>query len=84
VAPPDPPATRERVRYAVEFDAAAHAALVSRLLACRAKVVLSGYAHFAYAPLEAAGWRRVDRDYRANMSLRRRTESLWINPAADR
>jgi hypothetical protein len=42
-------------------------------------IVLSGYPHASYEPLERAGWRRVDKDYRANMSLRRRTECLWMN-----
>lgn len=69
-------------RYAVEFDAQRHRALVARLLDCRAMCVLSGYPHADYAPLEAAGWRFVTKEYRANMSTTRRTECLWINPPA--
>lgn len=69
-------------RYAVEFSPLQHAVLVQTLLKCNAMVVLSGYAHEAYRPLEAAGWRRVEKDYRANMSTRRRTECLWISPGA--
>lgn len=69
-------------RYAVEFGGDRHAALVAGLLKCPAMCVLSGYPHDSYAPLEAAGWRRVEKDYRANMSARRRTECLWISPNA--
>jgi DNA adenine methylase len=73
-------------RYAVEFSPAQHDHLVTVLLNCPAMVMLSGYPHDSYTPLEKAGWRRVDRDYRANMSARRRTEVLWMNfdpPAPD-
>lgn len=83
----DPPyhlATRTRAhggsRYAVEFSPEEHGRLVERLIACHAMVVLSGYPHDDYAPLEAAGWRKVERDYRANMSDAPRTECLWISP----
>lgn len=85
----DPPYhhdTRSRAhkgsRYAVEFGSEEQERLVTVLLETRAMVVLSGYPHACYAPLEAAGWARVDKDYRANMSPDRRTECLWINPAA--
>jgi len=67
-------------RYAVEFGADRHLELIEALLRCPAMVVLSGYQHASYEPLENAGWRRVDKDYRANMSTRRRTECLWISP----
>lgn len=67
-------------RYAVEFTPEQHTRLVTRLLACQAMVVLSGYPHPSYDPLTAAGWRIVTKDYRANMSDSRRTECLWIKP----
>lgn len=67
-------------RYAVEFSAEDHAELVTALLSSPAMVVLSGYPHPAYAPLSDAGWRVVEKDYRANMSKDRRTECLWISP----
>jgi len=67
-------------RYAVEFGPEQHEAMISKLLLCPAKVVLSGYPHPSYKRLEDAGWERVDKDYRANMSLTRRTESLWLSP----
>lgn len=87
----DPPyhlATRTRAhggsRYAVEFPPLAHERLVAELLVTPAMCVLSGYPHEIYAPLEAAGWQRVEKDYRANMSETRRTECLWISPNAQR
>lgn len=67
-------------RYAVEFAPDQHAALVAALLLTPAMVVLSGYPHPSYDPLTAAGWRVVEKDYRANMSKDRRTECLWISP----
>lgn len=85
----DPPyhiETRTRAhggsRYAVEFGTDEHAKLVATLLDTQAMVVLSGYPHESYEPLEAAGWQKVEKDYRANMSERRRTECLWISPSA--
>jgi len=46
-------------------------------------VVLSGFANPSYAPLERAGWSRLD--FRtcshANGALIRRTESLWLSPS---
>jgi DNA adenine methylase len=68
--------------YAVEFGAERHSELIGQLLKLKAMVVLSGYPHESYAPLEAAGWRKIEKDYRANMSERRRTECLWISPSA--
>jgi hypothetical protein len=77
-----------------------HAALVATLLECRGAVVLSGYAHPIYAPLEKRGWQR--KDFRTSCSaagrvrgsglqgkgaaLRKvpRIESVWRNPAAVR
>lgn len=78
VDPPYHHGTRSATRYSVEFSD--HQALVARLLECRAMVVLSGYQCEEYAPLEAAGWVRIDKDYRANMSIERRTECLWKSP----
>jgi len=46
--------------YRHEMTAADHAALVETLLAVKGNVVLSGYAQPIYAPLEAAGWKRID------------------------
>lgn len=84
IDPPYQHATRTSTRYKVEFTPARHEELIARLLNCQSMVVLSGYPSESYAPLEMAGWRRVEKDYRANMSLKRRTECLWISPNANR
>lgn len=80
VDPPYAHETRAQTRYAVEFTD--HARLVTRLLVCKAMVVLSGYSNVAYEPLESAGWARKERKSRANMSNKPRTECLWISPNA--
>jgi DNA adenine methylase len=84
VDPPYHPFTRSESRYAVDFTADQHAALVERLLRCQSMVVLSGYDCAEYIDLHRAGWEKAEKDSRANMSLRRRKECLWINPAAQR
>lgn len=68
-------------RYAVEFGPDQHHQLITELLTCPAMVVLSGYPHPSYLPLETAGWKKVEKDYRANMSKTRRTECLWLSPS---
>lgn len=82
IDPPYDHATRSGTRYQVEFNA--HPQLAERLLEAKAMVVLSGYPTEHYQPLEAAGWQRVEKDYRANMSEERRTECLWISPNAQK
>jgi DNA adenine methylase len=42
--------------YAAEQNHGHHVQLVETLIACKGAVVLSGYDHPAYAPLEGAGW----------------------------
>jgi DNA adenine methylase len=83
IDPPYQHETRTRAhrgsRYVVEFGPEQHEALIQTVMKSPAMIVLSGYPHASYEPLERAGWRRVDKDYRANMSLRRRTECLWMN-----
>jgi DNA adenine methylase len=80
VDPPYHHEARSGTRYAVEFSG--HAELVTLLVKASSMVVLSGYECSEYTPLQEAGWRVVRKDYRANMSLRRRTECLWISPSA--
>lgn len=59
--PPYIPNTRvNRQVYAHEADAEHHQRLVEVLLNLRGMAALSGYAHPIYAPLEAAGWERLD------------------------
>lgn len=96
----DPPyvhGTRSAGGYAHEMDDAAHAELVAYLLTeWTGKAILSGYAHPLYAPLDAAGWHRIDWQtacYAAGrirgskllgegaaMATQGRTESVWLCP----
>ena len=79
----DPPychLTRADNRYDVEFER--HAELVDFLTHSKSMLVVSGYDSPHYEVLELLDWRKVQKDYRANMSTKRRTECLWINPAA--
>jgi DNA adenine methylase len=83
----DPPYHREtRISggYLHELAEPDLRALVSRLLRFRGMVVLSGYKHPTFAPLEMAGWTREDFDVVEHVSNRRsrRVESLWISPSA--
>jgi len=75
--------TRVGGGYRHEITKQDHEELIARLLKIRGMVVLSGYNHGTYAPLERAGWKRVDFDVVANISYRRtsRIESLWMSPA---
>lgn len=62
----DPPyvadtrAAGSRNEYYHEATDAHHAALVELLLAVQGQVILSGYEHEIYAPLDAAGWQRQE------------------------
>jgi DNA adenine methylase len=82
VDPPYLPETRTGGKYEHEMDEGDHRELVTRILASRSMVVLSGYAHATYKPLESAGWKRVDIDVPAYSSDKRtrRTECLWLSP----
>lgn len=94
----DPPYVTETRRdgtYTVDFADADHEALIALLLRLPGRFLLSGYDHPIYAPLEAAGWGRVDWDVDASSAGRtrasglqgpgscahqRRTETLWLDP----
>jgi len=95
--PPYVPATRRSVRYKHELTLEDHEQLVDRLLhEVHGRVVLSGYAHPVYQPLEDAGWRRVDwatACYAAGRTrgtgilgegaatrMQKRIESVWLDP----
>jgi DNA adenine methylase len=96
----DPPyvsSTRRGGGYSCEMTDTDHAELVEALLRLPGRFVLSGYAHTLYAPLEQAGWTRVDFDAacaaagrtRATglqgagsaLAKQPRTESVWLDPA---
>jgi DNA adenine methylase len=99
----DPPyvaGTRRSGEYACEMNDADHEALVEAILRLPGRFVLSGYAQPFYAPLEAAGWMRVDFQTAcyaacrtrasglqcAGVALDRqpRTESVWLDPVTAR
>ena len=81
--PPYVPDTRIGGAYRHELTQADHHDLVGRLVAVKGMVVLSGYDHVSYEPLEAAGWLRHDYEMPAytSDSRTRRTECLWLSPA---
>jgi DNA adenine methylase len=82
--PPYVPETRKGGEYRHELTTDDHVELVERLLALKGKALLSGYRSPVYAPLERAGWKRIDwqvlllADKRAKREAR--TESLWTKP----
>lgn len=100
----DPPYHRDTRKdtdvYKHECGHEHHVQLVNALLECKGAVVLSGYAHDVYKPLEAAGWERIDFEtacYAAGRSRTsglqgkgaalkkvKRVECVWRNPAAVR
>ncbi len=81
--PPYVPETRVRGSYHHELSEEDHRRLVAHLLTSSAMVVLSGYEHDVYSPLEQAGWQRKDHDVPAytSDSRRRRKECLWLSPS---
>ena len=85
IDPPYPASTRSNTRgYAHEVDEALYARLLPALLDVQGYVVVSGYDHPAYAPLDAAGWRRVSRLSQVNGSGRMKREVLWLSPRTAR
>lgn len=95
----DPPYIKETRRggsYRCEMTNDDHHDLVRILLNLQGKVMLSGYAHPIYAPLEEAGWRRVDfrtachaaaktrasglRGSGIVLAKQPRVESVWLSP----
>ncbi len=80
--PPYVPDTRINGAYEKEMSADDHRELVTQLLKLRGMFILSGYRSDIYAPLENAGWKRVEIETFAATSKTRtpRTECLWISP----
>jgi DNA adenine methylase len=81
--PPYHPDTRVGGGYRHELTKQDHKELIARLLKIRGMVVLSGYNHETYKPLERAGWKRVDYHVRTHASdyRARRVESVWLSPS---
>lgn len=82
--PPYVPQTRGNGGYAHEMTEQDHRQMVDFLSSVQGMVVLSGYGHDTYQPLEDAGWLRVDQEVPAyaSDSRGRRIESLWLSPSA--
>ena len=80
--PPYVPDTRVAGKYRHEITENDHRKLVACLISLRGMVVLSGYAHPTYKPLERAGWARMDYPTctHGRGSLTRRVECLWLSP----
>ena len=96
--PPYVPDTRRNGSYRHELTLDDHRELVEILLSLKGKVLLSGYAHPVYVPLEEAGWERLDFETACHAVARtratgilgegaakakqKRVESVWISPNA--
>jgi len=95
----DPPYVEETRRelgvYPCEISLDDHRQLVDLLMTVRGKVILSGYRHPVYDPLEEAGWRRFDFETYCHAVGRTREtgiigegaaagqariESVWLSP----
>ena len=79
--PPYVPETRKTEAYVHEMTNEDHRELIEEIIKLKGKVILSGYQHEIYAPLNKE-WRRHDFKIhcrstgKANMT---RTESIWCN-----
>jgi DNA adenine methylase len=83
VDPPYLPATRSKSGYRCELTQGRHVELLERLKTVQGMVVLAGYPSELYDQ-HLKGWKRVERQHRANGSRRPRTEVLWLSPATVR
>ena len=98
----DPPyvsETRRAGKYSHEMTANDYSELITLLLGLKGKVVLSGYNHKIYEPLEQAGWIRHNFHTACNavgktrnsglqgkgkaLEKQSRIESLWVKPYQD-
>ena len=97
--PPYVPATRKATKvYRHEMSLEEHIELIDAVQQLAGCVVLSGYAHEAYKPLDDAGWKRKDWKVTAAAigktrltgllgtgalkAIGARTECVWLNPRA--
>lgn len=80
--PPYQQDTRTGGGYAFEMAQGDHFELVERLLQLKGMVILSGYLHPSYQPLESSGWTRLSYNVVAYSSdtRTRRIEQLWLSP----
>lgn len=96
VDPPYVPETRKSGGYRHELSLDDHRELVETVLRLQGKVMLAGYAHPVYKPVDAAGWRRHDIQLTCTAAGRTRSsgllgegaaraqqpriESIWLSP----
>ena len=94
--PPYPHSTRRGEKYEYEMTDDDHRELVAALLNIRGRAVVSSYPNVLYAPLEDAGWRRIEwqtacyaaaRTRGTNIlganaanRMQPRTECVWVSP----
>jgi len=86
----DPPYVQEtrvdKEVYDHEMTADDHCIFVDKMLSINSTVVISGYAHPIYEPLEHAGWSRYDFEVSCNPSMNigsvrnKRIETVWVKP----
>jgi len=86
--PPYVPGTRRSGVYAHELTLEDHEEITERILNIKGSVVLSGYAHKVYRPLEDANWERHEWDVHCSsapqkgkgigLSKHCRTECIWV------
>jgi DNA adenine methylase len=99
VDPPYHPETRSGGEYDHEWSVEDHKDLVARAIAAKASVMISGYPHADYEPMERAGFTRIDYDVACDLVGRvpgsdfqgeggladqRRIDALWLSPAKDK
>jgi len=81
--PPYIPTVRKTMgNYKFEMTIKEHKLLIEMLLACKGKVMLSGYANKTYNQLEQKGFERYDFAHTASGKgglYKKRMESVWIN-----
>ena len=98
--PPYVPDTRREGGYKHEMTLDDHRKLVDLLFNVEGMVILSGYRHPVYEPLERVGWRRHDYETVCHAAgktrgtgiqgkgaakrMQPRVESVWVNPQAIR
>jgi len=99
----DPPyiiETRKSGGYKFEMTVDDYKNLINILLKLKGKVMLSGYKHEIYQPLEDAGWKRIDyktachaagktrgtkiQGEGAALKMQPRIESVWFSPNCDK
>lgn len=72
--------------YEHEMTADDHRKFIDKMLSIKGMVVISGYTHPIYEPLEGSGWHRYDFEVSCNPSRtidaerNKRVETVWVKP----